>query len=52
VDYDSDTGQHATVLELLYKVAGVNADYLRVPANKTNGNDHSEFGPEQTVNIA
>lgn len=38
VQYDVNSGDHATVRQLLYKVAGVDSDYRRVPADREAGN--------------
>ena len=51
VDYDPDTGAHATVLELLWKVNGAPADYLRVAANKVNGNVIGPFTAGQVITL-
>ncbi len=49
VRYDEDTGQHATVLELLWKVNGVPADYLRVAADTGDGNLIGPFAAGQVI---
>ena len=43
VAYDQDSGAHATVLELLYKIAGADEDWQRVPADKAAGNTIGPF---------
>jgi len=51
VDYDPETGEHATVLELLYQVVGVHDEYQRVPANKAAGNTIGPFVQGQVVKL-
>ena len=51
VEYDQESGEHATVLELLYKVTGVHSDWQRVPANKVDGNTIGPFTAGQVVTL-
>ena len=50
-DYDQTSGDHATVMELLYKVEGVDVDYRRVKVNKELGNTVGPFLQNQVVKI-
>ena len=52
VVYDQSSGAHATVLELLYKVVGVDEDWQRMPADKAGGNNIGPFEVGQTITIA
>ncbi len=51
LDYDPESGEHATVLELLYKVVGVHEDYQRIPANRADGNTIGPFVQGQVVKL-
>ena len=52
VAYDQASGAHATVLELLYKIVGVDEDWQRVTADKAAGNTIGPFETGQTLTIA
>lgn len=49
VDYDQSSGEHATVMELLYKVVGVDTEFHRVKVNKAAGNTIGPFTQGQSV---
>lgn len=49
--YDPASGAHATVLELLYKVTGVDTDYRRVRVNRELGNTIGPFLENQVVTL-
>ena len=51
VAYDAESGEHATVLELLYKVAGVHTEFQRVAADKVAGNTIGPFVQGQVVTL-
>ena len=51
IAYDSESGEHAAVLELLYLVVGVDTDYHRVAANKADGNTIGPFVQGQVVKL-
>lgn len=51
VAYDPETGEHASVLELLYKVTGVHTEFQRVPADKVAGNTVGPFLVGQVVTL-
>lgn len=51
VDFDPESGEHASVLELLYKIVGVHTDYQRVAANKVSGNTIGPFLQNQVLKI-
>ncbi len=51
VDFDAESGEHASVLELLFKIVGIHTDYQRVPANKVNGNTIGPFLQNQVLKI-
>ena len=51
ITYDPATGQHATVLELLWQVVGVDADFQRVPADKVAGNTIGPFTAGKVVKV-
>jgi hypothetical protein len=50
-NYDQTSGQHATVMELLYKVEGVDVAYRRVKVNKELGNTVGPFLQNQVVKV-
>ena len=50
-NYDQTSGDHATVMELLYKVEGVDTIYHRVKVNKELGNTVGPFLQNQVVKI-
>jgi hypothetical protein len=52
VAYDQDSGAHATVLELLFKIQGVDEDWQRVTADKIGGNIIGPFEAGQTIILA
>ena len=51
VAYDPETGEHASVLELLYKVAGMHTEFQRVAADKVAGNTIGPFLVGQVVTL-
>ena len=51
VAYDAESGEHATVLELLYLVVGVHSDYQRVAADRAAGNTIGPFVQGQVVKL-